>query len=178
MCKYAMVKYKSHYACFNCRKGFKRKLLRDVTGNDKFQDKEARCPECGGLMANMGKDFETPPRHQLKAWKHLKDLYIVGITFHSCGCTGPGYIPANKERLVTYLEEQLHEFHQQLNFWRRRVEPGNDREVDRDRSKNWHFIRRVSVKERENRKFITNEEGRKYWISRIDEMEEKLGKIQ
>ena len=30
MCRYAMAKYKPHYACFNCRKTFKRKLMWDI----------------------------------------------------------------------------------------------------------------------------------------------------
>ena len=30
MCRYAMVSYKPHYACFNCRKTFKRRLFYDI----------------------------------------------------------------------------------------------------------------------------------------------------
>lgn len=172
-----MVKYKSHYACFSCRKAFKRKLLRDVTGDDDFEQKEARCPDCGGLMADMGKDFEAPPRKQVKKWEHLKDLYSVGITFHSCGCYGPGYIPADKERLIAYLQEDLERFKHQLNFWRKRVEPETQSEIDRDNSKNGDFLWRVSSVKRERKKPVRNEDARQFWFERIRDVEERLKKV-
>ena len=68
MCRYAMTRYKQHYACFNCRKTFKRRLLSDLESKDDFQLKEAKCPDCGQLMANMGKDFEAPKKSAIKAW--------------------------------------------------------------------------------------------------------------
>ncbi len=64
-----MVAYKPHYACFNCRKTFKRKLINDIKrGAESVQ--EAKCPECEGLMANMGLDFESPKKDDLKKWEH------------------------------------------------------------------------------------------------------------
>ena len=68
MCRYAMTRYKPHYACFNCRKTFKRRLLSDLESKDDFQLKEAKWPDCGQLMANMGKDFEAPKKSAIKAW--------------------------------------------------------------------------------------------------------------
>ncbi|RZK57404.1 MAG: hypothetical protein EOO91_10235, partial [Pedobacter sp.] len=65
---------------------------------------EAKCPECGELTASMGLDFESLKKTDLKKWAHLKSLYSVGITFHSCGCTGPGYIPNTTEKLIAYFE--------------------------------------------------------------------------
>ena len=35
MCKYAMALYKSHYACFDCKKTFKRRLMWDINRDDK-----------------------------------------------------------------------------------------------------------------------------------------------
>ena len=54
-----MTAYKPHYACFNCRKTFKRRLMGDIKKGEKSLF-EARCPECRELMTIMGLDFETP----------------------------------------------------------------------------------------------------------------------
>ena len=99
-----MAKYKPHYACFNCRKTFKRKLMWDIKRDNKDVT-EAKCPQCVDLMANMGLDFESPKKDNIKEWNHIKELYSVGITFHSCGCSGPGYIPKDKDRLIAYFNE-------------------------------------------------------------------------
>ncbi len=56
MCRYAFYKYKPHYACFKCRKTFKRKHLFDVD-RDNEKSVDAKCPQCQSLMANMGLDF-------------------------------------------------------------------------------------------------------------------------
>lgn len=53
MCRYSMMVYKGHYACFNCQKTFKRRHLKDVD-RDAQTSVDAKCPECGNLMANMG----------------------------------------------------------------------------------------------------------------------------
>ena len=97
-----MTSYKPHYACFNCRKTFKRRLFGDIKKGLSVSD--AKCPECGELTAHMGLDFESPKKDDLKKWEHLKSLYSVGITFHSCGCSGPGYIPNSKEKLIEYFD--------------------------------------------------------------------------
>lgn len=43
MCRYAMSTYKDHFACFQCRKIFKRRLLWDVN-RDKGINKEEELP--------------------------------------------------------------------------------------------------------------------------------------
>lgn len=117
MCRYA-IPYKEHYACFDCRKTFKRKLLHDVDRDRKVEESTpAKCPECGALMAAMGKDFKSPKKDDLEAWLHLKDLYTVGITFHSCGCSGPGYIPRSAEELQKHLHERLADYRKSLRYW-------------------------------------------------------------
>ena len=140
MCRYAMIPYKPHYACFNCRKTFKRRMLGDIKGLESSEGVPAKCPECGGLMANMGKDFESPKKTDVKAWAHIQNLYAVGVTFHSCGCTGPGYIPKTGEALIAYFEELIRGYQKQLAFWRNRTEPVTAPEIDRDRSKNFQKI--------------------------------------
>ncbi len=67
MCRYAQYgPYKKHYACFTCRKGFKRhpvaewpKHLQPPEG----QADPAPCPQCGRPMADLGLDFK-PPRQK------------------------------------------------------------------------------------------------------------------
>jgi DNA-directed RNA polymerase subunit RPC12/RpoP len=168
-----MTSYKPHYACFTCRKTFKRKLLWDIKRDSK-DFVEAKCPQCGELMADMGLDFESPKKDDIKQWKHIQNLYKVGITFHSCGCNGPGYIPENTEKLRVYFKEILEEYKQQLFFWRNRIEPTSIREAEREKSKNWNSISQVPLEHRSKKDVITNEEAIYYWIKRIKEVEQKL----
>lgn len=78
MCRYTEYgPYKVHFACFRCRKGFKRhdesewpKHLQPSKG----RIVPAPCPECGEPMANMGLDFN----HQGKRPKH------IGKSLNSC----------------------------------------------------------------------------------------------
>lgn len=169
-----MVKYKSHFACFACCKTFKRRLLGDIKKIRHSESKEAKCPECGALMANMGKDFEAPKKNDAKAWEHIRKLYSVGIAFHSCGCTGPGYIPNTTEALRAYLNEQKNGYEKQLTFWRQRVEPQNQSEADREMSKNGNYILNVPDQIRPKKGFVANEDARNYWISMISKVNEKL----
>lgn len=177
MCRYAMKSYKPHYACFECRKTFKRRLMWDIRRDDNSLV-EAKCPECGALMASMGYDFESPKKDDIKAWQHIKDLYSVGITFHSCGCTGPGYIPRSKERLIAWFEEILLEYTSNLTFWRQRVEPTNQKEIQRESSKHGDEIIKIPYKSRPDRRPISNEEAKQYWFDRINEVKKKLDVIK
>ena len=173
MCRYAMARYKPHYACFNCRKTFKRRLMWDINRDDK-SIVEAKCPQCGQLMANMGLDFQSPKKDDIKAWSHIRDLYSVEITFHSCGCTGPGYIPKTTDKLIEYFEELLREFNANLEFWRQRVEPTNQKEIDRENSKHWDSISKVPYESRPKKGAISNEDAKKYWFDRIGDVKRKL----
>ncbi len=103
MCRYAQYNYKSHYACFKCRKGFKRKHLTDITRNKLIESKPFNCPQCNELMANVGLDCEVPKKKEIKKWKVLENLFEMGITYHSCGCGGPGYIPKELDEFKSYL---------------------------------------------------------------------------
>lgn len=168
MCRYAMTAYKPHYVCFECQKTFKRRLWVDIKKGNKL-DSEAKCPQCGNLMANMGKDFEAPKKGNNKAWQHIKDLYEVGITWHSCGCTGPGYIPKDHTALLLYFEEIIQNYQKELLFWRSRIEPETKQDKIKDEQRNWQKYGVI----RPNRKkeVITNEEGIAYWIGKIKEVE-------
>lgn len=173
MCKYAMVAYKTHHACFSCRKTFKRRLLHDVARDEK-ESVDAKCPQCGQLMASMGYDFPAPKKGDSKAWEQVQRLYSVGIRYDSCGCSGPGYIPATKEQLIAYFEDIIREYQRHLNFWRQRTEPQNSRELDREKSKKGYFLIKVPRSLGSKRGFILNEDAKQYWIGRLKEVEQKL----
>ncbi|WP_282628416.1 hypothetical protein [Empedobacter sedimenti] len=136
MCKYAMIPYKDHFACFYCQKTFKRRLWHDIKLGTK-EDSLAKCPQCAGEMANMGKDFESPKMNDDKAWLHLKNLYEVGINFFSCGCTGPGYVPRDHEALLKHFENIRKHYFTELEFWRNRIEPETKQERIKDEQRNW-----------------------------------------
>ncbi|MCU1499019.1 MAG: hypothetical protein JWM47_2972 [Acidimicrobiales bacterium] len=102
MCRYAMAHYKPHFACFGCRKAFKRLLPHQA--NHVGPEKPARCPQCGNQMADMGLDFAPPKQRDTKAWAVLADLWAIGETFHSCGCDGPGYRPRDARAFAAYLD--------------------------------------------------------------------------
>lgn len=120
MCRYAWNNYKPHFVCFNCRKTYKRRLFEDIYENgDKAEEKQARCPQCGGYMADIGTEFKAPKKGDLKAWKQIEKLYQVDFTFHSCGCSGPGYVPKNEAELKELLLLRLGLFKENLKAWRK-----------------------------------------------------------
>lgn len=170
-----MVSYKPHYACFNCRKTFKRRLMSDIERGEKSVQ-EAKCPECGELMANMGLDFESPKKDDVKKWEHIKSLYSVGIAFHSCGCSGPGYIPNSKEKLIEYFENLRDTYLKNINFWRSRTEPTNKQEREKDYQKNWHELGKVSSNSK--KEIVKNQEGITFWLNRVQEIESKISLIK
>ena len=137
---------------------------------------EAKCPQCGDLMANMGLDFESPKKDNIKEWNHIKKLYSVGITFHSCGCTGPGYIPNTTEKLKEYFEDIKASYFQNLEFWRNRNEPTTKQEKEKDTNRNWFELGRVS--EKYKKEIVKNQEGINYWLDKIKQVELKLEKIK
>jgi DNA-directed RNA polymerase subunit RPC12/RpoP len=175
MCRYAMTSYKPHYACFNCQKTFKRRLINDIKRGEKSV-LEAKCPECGELMANMGLDFESPKKDDLKKWQHIKSLYSVGIAFHSCGCTGPGYIPNSKEKLIEYFEELKANCLKNIDFWRIRIEPTNKVERDKDNQRNWAKLGEVSSNYQ--KEIVKNQEGIDFWLKNVQEIENKISLIK
>lgn len=170
-----MTSYKPHYACFNCRKTFKRRLYGDIKKGESSVF-EAKCPECGELTANMGLDFESPKKDDLKKWEHLRSLYSVGITFHSCGCSGGGYIPNSKEKLIEYFEDLKETYLKNIDFWRKRIEPLDKNEKDKDWNRNWSELSSVASKNR--KEIIKNQDGVNYWLELVKEVEGKIKLIK
>lgn len=137
---------------------------------------EAQCPQCGQLTANMGLDFASPKTGDIKEWTHIKNLYSVGITFHSCGCSGPGYIPNSTEKLKAYFEDIKVSYFENLEFWRNRIEPATMQEKEKDINKNWFELSKVS--ENYKKKIVNNQDGINYWLDKIKQVDLKLEKIK
>lgn len=105
MCRYGMYgPYKDIYACFACRKVFKQTSSYELTEADQ-DNRRYSCPQCGETMKDMGHDFHAPKQTDVKQWKKVKILYQHGFSFHSCGCGGPGYRPAQLREVAEFLEK-------------------------------------------------------------------------
>ena len=180
MCRYGMIAYKPHFACFDCRKTFKRRLLGDILNGYNKDTKEtpAKCPECGALMANMGLDFKSPKKNDLKAWSHMATLYKVAITFHSCGCSGPGFIPKDINELITHFSEIKAVYLEHQHFWAQRKEtPETQSEIAKDAHKNRGFFYRIPKdikKGTKNKPKYDSLKAQVYWGEKVVEIENKM----
>ena len=177
MCRYAHYSYKPHLACFDCRKTFKRRHLADIQ-RGATDSVAAKCPQCQGLLANMGLDFKSPPASDYKAWQHLRSLYAAGITYHSCGCSGPGYVPATTAALATYLAERLTGYVQELRYWLTRPEPTTkaEREADHPQSQAHHYQLPYSLTRQQKR--IDAAQALAYWQQRVAQVENDLNRVK
>jgi len=85
------------YACFDCRKSFKRPQLSGAS--DRFMtseqqagqvreaaefanDRVYKCPDCGGLTHFMGLDFKAPKKLDVKAWQQVKAFIESGKVYY------------------------------------------------------------------------------------------------
>ena len=127
-------------------------------------------------MAGMGLDFESPKKDDLKKWEHIKSLYSVGITFHSCGCSGPGYIPNSKEKLIEYFDEIKKTYLKNMDFWRTRIEPSTKKEKEQDSNRNWSKLGEISSNYK--KETVTNQEGLDYWHQKVKQIEEKINLVK
>jgi hypothetical protein len=83
VCRYGTT-YKHHYVCLACRSSVKHEWV---------PEREHRCPRCRAVLVDAGYDLAVPPRRDESAWTALTATLRAGITFHSCGCGGPGFRP-------------------------------------------------------------------------------------
>lgn len=148
MCRYAGKTYKSHYACFSCRKSFKQtdsydilariekdKVYHEPNGKSirkvgpiftkkernkldelisEIENRPIKCPKCGNVMADLGREFKAPKKTAIKEWKIIEGLYKIGKVFHTCGCDGIGYIPQNPKDYEVYLRNILEGYQNHL----------------------------------------------------------------
>ncbi|MDJ0366230.1 hypothetical protein QMK33_13810 [Hymenobacter sp. H14-R3] len=123
----------------------------------------------------MGRDFKAPPKDDYRAWQHLRRLYKVGIAFHSCGCGGPGLVPATAEELVSHLTQQLSGYVEQLRYWLIRSAPITKIEHEADKKENWH----------QNWGLQKDDKGRvdapaalAYWQGRVQQLEHHIAEVK
>ncbi len=65
------------FACFECRKSFKRPQEPGVF--------ERPCPSCGGTAYRLMHKFKPPKSADIKQWEKVKFLYDHGFWFQSLG---------------------------------------------------------------------------------------------
>jgi hypothetical protein len=134
MCRYGFKKYKLTYACFKCQVGFKRPNLFDVQPElaDAMQKKaklegkqmqtnakDAKCPNCGSEMYNLGRDLRLPTKTKDEQWRCIKYLNDNNYNIYSCGCQGIGFVPHKMEDAIQLVDEyknQLPKYYKQQSL--------------------------------------------------------------
>ena len=109
MCRYGEHTYNEPFACFGCRKSYKQVSRWRLPENQrpaKGAAREVPCPQCGKLMADLGKDFNAPKQTNVEQWEKVRLLFEAGFTFHSCGCCGPGYRPVELKEVKDFIFSQ------------------------------------------------------------------------
>ncbi len=110
---YGIHPYKQHFACFDCRKAFKRQdgdwgaRPGPKPGRWTFHwvfSAQAPCPACGRPMVAMGFDFKAPRGSDRKQWRKVQLVALHGIRFSSFGCGGPGPRPRNLAEVGPFLD--------------------------------------------------------------------------
>lgn len=97
MCRYALHPVKTHYACLPCQ------FTAKHPGRN---DPAPACPRCGQHMVDVGRDFKAPRRANAGQWRKVRMLTAAGISFDSCGCTGPGPRPRTLAEAKTQLRHR------------------------------------------------------------------------
>ncbi len=82
-----MIPYSFHFACFHCRRSFKREGGRDQV---------KKCPSCGELAINLGRHFKPPKRSDAAQWEKAAFLVRAGFLFQHV------YRPGTNQEPVPY----------------------------------------------------------------------------
>ncbi len=67
--------YKQHFACFECRKVFKRTNKVELSEELRKRDQEGLivyCPQCHGRLRDVGFAFKPPKQADAKAWEEYR----------------------------------------------------------------------------------------------------------
>lgn len=83
--------YHMAFACFECRKSFKRTV--DLT---KGCPHKLVCPHCGGTAVNLGRHFKPPKARDTKQWQKVAFLFEHGFHFQKI----PVYDPDNPKVII------------------------------------------------------------------------------
>ncbi|KPE49861.1 hypothetical protein AOB46_18035 [Chryseobacterium indologenes] len=79
-----------------------------------IESRSVKCPECGNIMTDLGREFKAPKKTAVKEWEIIEGLFRTGKIFYTCGCYGIGYIPKNPKDYEQYLKNILSEYQQQM----------------------------------------------------------------
>ncbi len=161
MCRYGFKNYKLTYACFKCQVGFKRPNLYDVQPkladamqkNAKQEDKpmqanakDAKCPNCGNEMYNLGRDLRLPTKTKDEQWRCIKYLYDNNYNIYSCGCSGIGFVPHKMEdaiQLVADYKKQIPIYLKRQALEQKKDALENKRKKNREALKTKKLLREI-----------------------------------
>ena len=92
--------YLHPYACFQCRKSFRRASWPDAV---------LACPNCGGPSIGLNRKFKAPKMSDIKQWDKVERLVRHGFFFESVGEAYPAElseVDAFAKRHSEYLLRQ------------------------------------------------------------------------
>jgi hypothetical protein len=161
MCRYGFKSYKLTYACFKCQVGFKRPNLYDVQPelvNELSKKaivekaavpesiKDAKCPNCGNEMYNLGRDLRLPSKTKDEQWRCIKYLYDNKYNIYSCGCSGIGFVPHKMEdaiELVKEFKNQVPNYYKQQKLDKRKEALEKKRKKNAEKLKTKKLLREI-----------------------------------
>jgi hypothetical protein len=157
MCRYAFYQYKTTYGCFRCQVGFKRPNLFDVNPNA-TEAKDFHCPNCGGEMANLGRDLRLPAKHKDEEWACIKYLVENKYNIYSCGCQGIGFVPHKMEDAIELVKNvdvkrKKYSYEQALKEKKQALEASRKKKKDALRTK--LLLREVKNEHKNIVEFVT-----------------------
>ena len=82
------------YACFACRKSFKRIP----------RDRVQKCPDCGAPANEMGRSFRPPKKTDVEQWKKIEKLWRAGFRFPRRYRNAPAY-PARLKEVDQFIKD-------------------------------------------------------------------------
>ncbi|TAY08561.1 hypothetical protein ELH91_25420 (plasmid) [Rhizobium leguminosarum] len=87
--------YLHPYACFKCRKSFKRAAQPSPV---------LPCPECGGPSIGLTRKFKPPKRSDIRQWGKVEALVRHGFLF----CSLPEPYPTDRNEVEAFAKRHAH----------------------------------------------------------------------
>jgi hypothetical protein len=120
--------------------------------------KDAKCPNCGGIMANLGRDLRLPTKIKDEQWRCIKYLYDNKYNIYSCGCSGIGFVPHKMEDAITLVEEYKNQI---PNYYKQQALKEKKETIEKKRKQNANALHtkkllRAVKKENDNRRITNN----------------------
>lgn len=82
------------HACFDCRKSFK------LAPRSNYA---ATCPNCGGVILEMGRSFKAPPARDIAQWSKIRELFAAGFRFSSYRSTSGPPLPRKLSEVKAFI---------------------------------------------------------------------------